>query len=128
MNNKTNSQVLTPRQQTYIEAYTSPASATFGNSYQSARAAGYSDQSARNFTQKRTAWMSDTVGQMATTAISPDEIMATLTAIIHDQSQPTIIRLKSIELTMKAYNMLAQRHDSMPVTVTLNVDLSGATA
>ena len=115
---------LTPRQSIYLRAYTDPASATFGNSYQSARAAGYSDQSARNFTPKRTAWMSDTVGQMATTAISPDEIMATLTAIIHDQSQPTIIRLKSIELTMKAYNMLAQRHDSIPTTVTLNVDLS----
>jgi hypothetical protein len=61
---------------------------------------------------------------MADTAISPDEIMNTLTAIIHDEIQPTIIRLKSIELTMKAYNMLAQRPESVPVTVALNVDLS----
>lgn len=126
MNSNTKASALTPRQSVYLQAYTDPASTTFGNSYQSARAAGYSDQSARNFTLKRTAWMSDTVGQMATTAISPDEIMATLTAIIHDQSQPTIIRLKSIELTMKAYNMLAQRHDNTPAVVTLNVDLSSS--
>gem|GEM_PF-5420316 len=69
--------------------------------------------------------MSEIVGQMADTAISPDEIMSTLTAIIHDETQPTIIRLKSIELTMKAYNMLVQRPEGVPVTVALNVDLSG---
>lgn len=51
--------------------------------------------------------------------------MSTLTAIIHDETQPTIIRLKSIELTMKAYNMLVQRPEGVPVTVALNVDLSG---
>lgn len=121
---KTKISALTSRQSTYLQAYTDPTSATFGNSYQSARAAGYSDQSARNFTPKRTPWMSDTVGQMATTAISPDEIMATLTDIIHNEDEPTIIRLKSIELTMRAYSMLAQRHDSTPATVSLNIDLS----
>lgn|GEM_PF-6241179 len=50
MSTKTKVTALTPRQQSYIEGYTSPASATFGNSYRSARAAGYSDQTARNFT------------------------------------------------------------------------------
>lgn len=125
MNSKIKLSTLTPRQQSYIERYTSPASAIFGNSYRSARAAGYSDQTARNFTPKRMGKMSEIVGQMADTAISPDEIMSTLTTIIHDETQPTIIRLKSIELTMKAYNMLAQRAENTPVMVALNVDLSG---
>ena len=123
MNSNTKASTLTPRQTTYVQAYTDPASATFGNSYQSARTAGYSDQSARNFTPKRTAWMSDTVGQMATTVISPDEIMATLTAIIHDQSQPTIIRLKAVEMSMRAYNMMNNTKEAA-VTVQLNIDLT----
>ena len=122
---KTKVTILNPRQSSYLQAYTDPTSPTFGNSYQSARAAGYSDQSARNFTPKRTGWMSDTVGQMSTTAISPEQIMASLTSIINDDSEPTIIKLKAMEMTMKAYNMLIQRRESTPATVTLNVDLSG---
>jgi phage terminase small subunit len=122
--NSTKVKALTPRQHSYIKAYTSPGSGTFGNSYQSARAAGYSDQTARNFTHNRMGKMSEIVGQMTDTAISPDEIMSTLTAIIHDETQPTIIRLKSIELTMKAYNMLARPPESAPATVALNIDLS----
>ena len=54
--------------------------------------------------------------------------MATLTAIIHDDSEPTIIKLKAVELTMKSYNMLAQRHDTAPQVVTLSIDLSGNTS
>ena len=53
-------------------------------------------------------------------------IMATLTAIINDDSEPTIIKLKAMEMTMKAYNMLAQRREATPVTVSLNVDLSSS--
>lgn len=115
--------ILSPRQSAFIEAYTDPASATFGNSYQSARAAGYSDQSARNFTSKRTGWMSDTVGQMA--AIQPDEIMAVLTGVIHDETEPTIVRLKAVEMTMRAYSMLVQSKEPAQKVVTLSIDLTG---
>ena len=120
----TTNTTLTPRQSAFIEAYSSPASSTFGNTYQSAITAGYSDQTARNFTPKRTAWMSDIVGEMTTTAISPEQIMATLTAIINDDTEPTVIKLKAMEMTMKAYNMLVQRREQMPATVTLNIDLT----
>ncbi|MDB5175451.1 MAG: hypothetical protein JWM81_309 [Candidatus Saccharibacteria bacterium] len=116
---------LTPRQSKYLHGYHDPSSSTFGNSYQSAIAAGYSVQTARNFNHLQPDWLSEKIGQMATTAISPEQIMATLTAIINDDSEPTIIKLKAMEMTMKAYNMLAQRHEGTPATVTLNIDLTG---
>jgi hypothetical protein len=119
------SKTLTPRQNTYMQSYSDPASPTFGNAYKSARVAGYTDQTARNLTHLKPAWLSENIGQMATVAISPDELMATLASIIHNDNEPTIIRLKSIELTMKAYNMLAQHREQAPQVVTLNVDLSG---
>lgn len=117
---------LTPRQSAFVHAYSNPDSPTFSNTYKSALAAGYSEQSARNFTPKRNAWMSDIVGEMAeNAAISPEQIMATLTDIIHDDMEPTIIKLKAIEMTMRAYNMLVQQRDNSPKVVTLNVDLTG---
>lgn len=121
----TKATALTPRQSKYLHGYHDPQSLTFGNSYQSAKAAGYSDQTARNFNHLQPDWLSENIGQMATTAISPEQIMATLTAIINDNSEPTIIKLKAMEMTMKAYNMLVQQPTKIPATVTLNVDLSG---
>jgi len=122
----TKATALTPRQSKYLHSYHDPSSPTFGNSYQSALSAGYSDQTARNFNHLQPEWLSENIGQMAITAISPEQIMATLTAIINDGSEPTIIKLKAMEMTMKAYNMLAQRHDTKPTTVTLNVDLTNS--
>ena len=114
---------LTPRQSTYMQAYTIPSSPSFGNSYRSALAAGYSDRTARNLTPKRTGWMSDFVGQI-TQPIQPDELMTVLTDVIHDGAEPTIIRLKAVELTMRAYNMLVQRQERTAVAVELNINLS----
>lgn len=126
MNSKTQTvtTALTPRQNAYIRAYSDPASVSFGNSYQSALNAGYSDQTARNLTHLRPTWLSEKLGELAT--IRPDEIMTVLTGIIHDESEPTVVRLKAIEMTMRAYNMLAQRREEKPQAVQLSVDLSGA--
>lgn len=117
---------LLPRQSTYIKAYTDPNSITFGNSYKSAVSAGYSHNTARNFMHLNPVWLSINIGQMATTAISPEQIMSKLTTIINDDTEPTIIKLKAVEMTMKAYSMLSQRQESTTTAVTLNVDLSGA--
>lgn len=117
---------LTPRQSQYLHGYHDPTSPTFGNSYRSALAAGYSVQTARNFNHLQPDWLSENIGQMTAMAISPEQIMATLTNIINDDSEPTIIKLKAMEMTMKAYNMLVQRRETTPAVVTLNVDLSGA--
>jgi hypothetical protein len=118
------SNTTTPRQNAYIQAYTTPSSPSFGNSYRSALVAGYSDQTARNLTHLQPEWLSANIGQIVQ-PIQPDELMTVLTDVIHDDMEPTIIRLKAVELTMRAYNMLAQRQERAPVAVELSVNLSG---
>ncbi|USN96465.1 MAG: hypothetical protein H6797_05375 [Candidatus Nomurabacteria bacterium] len=113
---------LTPKQSAYIQAYASPDSASFGNSYQSALLAGYSFQTARNMTHLRPEWLSENIGQMA--VIKPQEIMQELTTVIHNENEPTIIRLKAMELSMKAYSMLQQRTATEPTAVSISIDLS----
>lgn len=115
--------VLTPRQAAYMEAYADPASPTFSNSYQSARKAGYSEQTARNLTHLNPSWLSENIGKMA--AIQPDELIKELAAIIRNDSEPAIVRLRAIELNLKAYGMLSQRQEHQSKVVTLNVDLTG---
>lgn len=126
MKSNTQATALTPRQSAYMKAYADQGSPSFGNSYQSALVAGYSQQTARNLTHLKPEWLSESIGQLAS-IVEPDDIMRELSAIINDTTEPTIVRLKAIEMTMKAYSMLAQRRDPAPKSVTLNVDLTGAT-
>lgn len=125
MDKTTEPRALTPRQTAYVRAYTSPESLSFGNAYQSAKAAGYTDQTARNITHLQPNWLSDFMGNMGI-VISPDEIMQQLTGVIRSDTEPTIIKLKAMELSMKAYSMLVQRTEAAKTTVTVNVDLSGS--
>ena len=113
---------LTPRQTAYIAAYTAPASPSFGNSLQSALSAGYSVQTARNMTHLRPEWLSENIGNLV---IKPEQIMQTLTAIIYDDNEPTIIRLKAMELSMRAYNMLQRKELTSTQTVNLSLNVSG---
>lgn len=87
---------LKPLQSAFIKQYTDANSATFGNSYQSALVAGYSDQTARNFMNLSRDWLSENIRQMAVTAISADELMATLTRIIHDDRDRPSYDLKAL--------------------------------
>jgi len=109
MKSNTNIQTLTPRQSTYLQAYSSADSPTFGNAYKSAISAGYSIQTARNFNHLKPEWLSENIGKLAT--MQPDELMRELTAIIQSNTEPTIIRLKAIEMTMRAYSMLVQHKE-----------------
>jgi phage terminase small subunit len=115
---------LTPRQSAFLRAYTAPDSTSFGNAYQSARAAGYTEQTSKNITHLQPGWLSENIGQIAS-VIEPEQIMQKLTSIINDIGEPTIVKLKAIEMTMKAYSMLVQRREQKTETVTLNIDLSG---
>lgn len=122
---KQTAQSLTPRQNAFLRAYTEPTSSSFGNCYQAAMLAGYSDQTARNLTHLKPVWLSENIGQVLPSTITPDEIMAKLTGIIEDNNEPTIIKLKALEMTMKAYSMLVQQKDTAPKTVSINIDLTG---
>lgn len=53
-----------PRQQIFIANYTNPDSYSFGNAYQSALDAGYSESYARNITHLKPEFISEYIGKM----------------------------------------------------------------
>ena len=53
---------LTPIQQLFLKEYTDPKSEYFGNAYQSAIKAGYSEDYAKNITGQMPEWLSENLG------------------------------------------------------------------
>lgn len=117
-------QVLTPRQSKFLKAYSNPESGTFGNAYRSAKSAGYSDYFARNITHLSPVWLSEAIGNNIE-AINPEQITQLLTGIVYDNLEPTIIKLRAIELMMKYHGML-NRKEQISHTTSLNIDLSSS--
>jgi len=115
--------LLTPRQNAFLKAYTDATSPSFGNCYQSAISAGYSDATARNLTHLKPEWLSDNIGQM--TVIQPDDIKQALTGIAYSQNEPTILRLRALELMMKNYKMIGNGSTGEPKTVSISINLTG---
>ncbi len=115
-------ETLTPQQHKYLSLYADPSSPTFSNSYQSAKSAGYSDLTARNLTHLNPKWLSESLDKFS--SISPEQITEVLTAIIYSNSEPTIIKLRALELMMKNHNMLKQHQETTNQSVTFNINLS----
>ncbi len=91
------------RQERYVEAFTSMDSPTFGNSYRSALTAGFSDQTARNLTHNRPAWLSEKLGQIK--VMEPEDIVLKLSEIIENGSETTANKLKALDMLAKINNM-----------------------
>lgn len=64
MPTKKKSELLDPRQALFLEYYLKPGTPTFGNIYQSAIKAGYSESYADNFRTKTNEWLSGNVGEV----------------------------------------------------------------
>lgn len=123
---KTKKVYKTPRQKHFTELYLTPTSLSYGNSYKSAIRAGYSDTTARNMTHLKPQWLSETIGNVITT-ISPEKITEILSSIIYDKEEPTVSKLKALELMMKFYKMIG--HDAISQQIIeISLDLTGGTA
>jgi hypothetical protein len=94
---------LDPRQSKFLELYLDPQSASFGNCYQSATRAGYTNETARNLTHNRPKWLSEKLGQLQT--MEPELLLLKLTGIINDAQETTPNRLRAIDMMMKHYQM-----------------------
>lgn len=94
---------LDPRQQKFIELYLSADSKTFGNCYQSAIKAGFSDLTARNLTHNKPNWYSETLGQMQ--GAEPEHLLLKLTDIMNSPVETTQNKLKAIDMLMKCKGM-----------------------
>lgn len=107
---------LDPRQERFISSYFDVDSPTFGNCYQSAKKAGYSDQTARNLTHNKPSWLSEKIGQLRT--LEPEHLVLKLGQIINDPSETTQNKLKAIEMLMRHYRMYA---DGFQNNIRLNI-------
>lgn len=94
---------LAPRQQRFMELYLDVDSKTFGNCYQSAIGAGFTDQTARNLTHNKPKWYSDLIGQNS--GIQPEHLLLKLTGIINDSNETTQNKLRAIDMLMKHKGM-----------------------
>lgn len=122
MSKKLNIVRLSPRQVRFANSYLRSDSGNFANCYQAARSAGYSESTARNLTHLQPKWLSETLGTMAH-ELQPDDLTNALSTIIDDSNEPTIIRIKAIELMMRYHQML-QSSKPTAKTLTLEVNLA----
>ncbi len=94
---------LDPRQQRFLGLYCDVASPTFSNSYRSALAAGFTDETAKNLSHNRPAWLSEKLGQIKT--MEPQDLVAKLSEIIDSGSETTANKLRAIDMLLKVNNM-----------------------
>jgi hypothetical protein len=94
---------LDPRQKRFIDLYLDVDSKTFGNCYQSAIGAGFTDQTARNLTHNKPKWYSEIIGQSE--GVQSEHLVLKLTEIINDKSETTQNKLKAIDMMMKYRGM-----------------------
>ncbi len=100
---KGTTQQLDLRQQKFVELYCDTGSATYSNCYQSALAAGYTEQTARNLSHNRPTWLSDKLGQLR--VFEPQDLVAKLSQIIDNPHETTANQLKAIDMLLKVNNM-----------------------
>ena len=94
---------LDPRQNRFICLYLDVGSRTFGNCYQSAIGAGFTEQTARNLTHNKPKWYSEIIGQNE--GVQPEHLVLKLTEIINDTGETTQNKLKAIDMMMKYRGM-----------------------
>jgi len=94
---------LDPRQEKFLDLYLSATSSSFGNCYQSAMRAGYTNETARNLMHNRPKWLSEKLGQLRT--MEPELLLLKLTGIINDRAETTQNKLRAIDMMMKHYQM-----------------------
>lgn len=94
---------LDPRQERFRSLYFDVESKTFGNCYQSAIGAGFTDKTARNMTSNKPSWYLELLGQMQ--PMESAHLLLKLQEIINDPDEPTQNRLKAIDMIMRHKGM-----------------------
>lgn len=94
---------LTPRQLKFKELYLDVGSSTFGNCYQSAINAGFTNFTAKNLTHNKPKWYSEIVGQIQ--SIEPEHILLKLMSIVNNPNETTPNQLKALDMLMRHKGM-----------------------
>ncbi len=107
---------LDPRQRLFIALYCDTSSKTFGNCYQSAKKAGFSDLTARNLTSNKPQWYLEMLGQVR--GMEPEHLVVKLSQIINNPREKTQNKLRAIDMLMRHNRMYEDTHR---IHATLNI-------
>lgn len=106
-----------PKQETFIKHYIDPKSRTFGNTYQSALLAGYSDSYARKLSSKSIGnqWIGDYVNKVV---LSPDHIVQGISNLAITSIRDSD-KLRAYELLAKLQGLLVDKSTNTNLNINL---------
>ena len=122
---QSNQHVSNPQQELFLDHYLDVNSSTFGNAYQSALAAGYSEDYAKHITAMRPEWLADNsrIRNLEFNHLTSIADNIATTKHINSKS-PDDTRLKAVELSAKLKGLLVDRKEVK--TAVIKVDLGQA--
>lgn len=105
-----------PKQLLFFQHYFEPASKTFGNVFQSAVKAGYSETYARTLSRQKgkALWLSE---YARNTQFTPEHILAGITNIATSEYSRQSDKLKAYELLAKLSGMIVDRSANVSVNI-----------
>lgn len=105
-----------PKQQLFLKNYFDATSKTFGNVFQSAIDAGYSESYARTLTRKsnKNMWISE---YLSHNILLPEHIIAGITQIATSPETRQADKLRAYELMAKLSGMIIDRSASLSVNI-----------
>lgn len=93
---------LTPQQQNFLKHYIDPKSETWGNAYQSALKAGYSEEYSQNITGQMPIWLSENISDDKLLRKANKNLETALDGGLDDQEKGgRPIQMRATELTLK---------------------------
>jgi len=118
---------LTPIQQLFLKEYTDPKSEYFGNAYQSAIKAGYSEDYAKNITGQMPEWLSENLGNSKLLLKARKNLEIGLDGLLDDPEKGgKPIQAKLTEFTLKNVDR-ATFGDKADINIKAEVTKSGLT-
>jgi len=93
---------LNPQQQTFLRHFLDPKSETWGNYYQSAKKAGYSEEYSQNISGQMPGWLSENISDSKLLQKATKNLDMALDGLLDDPEKGgKPLQLKATEMTLK---------------------------
>jgi len=109
----------TPQQEKYLVLFLDPSSPTFGNSYQSAMEAGFTESYSRIIATPSVGrvWIKEAGELINLVKLGPEHIAAKLQQAALDDTNKTADQLRALELLAKLQGLFVEKSQSVNVNI-----------
>lgn len=109
----------TPQQEKFLILYLDPSSPTFGNAYQSAMEAGFSETYARIITSPSMAreWVKDAPRYLSLVKLGPEHIAAKLEQIALSDGNNTGDQIRALEMLAKLQGLFVEKRQNVNINI-----------